>query len=546
MFKAIFDVLYDSQNNPEKEPKYKEAIKDLLKGMNHRKKAINSLIPITNGFKPMYKRDISKEMPLIGFVPSMSIIVYHLKNEDDIIRILEEFKKRSGNINLMSVKGEITALSTAIETEKNEVIRELLRLGADRNILTDYSYVLPLPITHTPSLSPESNPPPVEKLPTPPLIELPVVKKTPEKIEKLTIPSKLPDKEYPIDILPEFWKPIFNENELLDLRRRLTALINNDRTIKLNKNEIERVWSVCEIVQTIIPSYNVPIKNDPYTVKDTLHHDLYKDFTQYNIILCASLLILGVLSKRMDGQDYELLFKGGKAAQLVLSQIPGIEEYESEDIDVLVRPVETIKYNKAEIQNLAAHIGYLIRWFFAPTIEQMSVLLPNPETNPRGNPNIVKLSYVKNTGEFKAFSDIDFKEITEDLTQHFNNVIKYPFHIEELNTDVLFVCPHLKSIIDEKLYFYSKYWDYAIQLEQGKKITDPGYENLTLKECNFYLEKFGKPIKALTLGLIKQIYPQLFDEPVDQMFIQKLQHDYVNARVYQLGYKGSTLTSNPV
>jgi hypothetical protein len=51
----------------------------------------------------------------------------------------------------------------------------------------------------------------------------------------------------------------------------------------------------------------------------------------------------------MIGQDYKILFKGGKAIQLVLTGIPNISEYISEDIDILVMP-NNILYDEASIK----------------------------------------------------------------------------------------------------------------------------------------------------------------------------------------------------
>ena len=150
--------------------------------------------------------------------------------------------------------------------------------------------------------------------------------------------------------------------------------------------------------QTMIPNYHVPTSNTPYTLSGAMYSDLPADFSNYNIILCAALLVYGIISDKMKGQDFDLIFKGGKAVQLVLSQIPNTDQYNSEDIDILVMPKNDIEYNRDIIKNLSSHIGYLIKWFLnvSDLKVNLSVLLP-PEIseNQRGNPNIVKLSYVK-------------------------------------------------------------------------------------------------------------------------------------------------------
>jgi hypothetical protein len=299
--------------------------------------------------------------------------------------------------------------------------------------------------------------------------------------------------------------------------------MTQDTSIEMVDNNIKDTWTMCKIVQTMIPTYYVPTTKEVYMQRGIIYNDLNIDFTHYNMLLCACLIIYGILSDRMVGEKYSLLLKGGKAIQLVLAQIPNnIKQYESEDIDILVKPTDDKLYDRDEIKNLASHIGYLLKWFLSSTTlkTNISILLPPTEPNPKINPNIVKLSYEKivkrpnhRTGNqdsvYKALSDIDFKELPAELAPYFNQVHKYEFYIEELQTDVLFVCPHMGALIDEKLYFYSKYMKYKILLQNGKKITDPSYENVTIDECDYLLNKFSKAINGLTYGLEQQRNPYL-------------------------------------
>jgi hypothetical protein len=132
MFNDMFSIIYNSQeqNNV---AAYETGISDFIgtktvKGkLEQYKNSINTLIPITNNYMPFEKEGyIHATTPLIGFVPFMSIMIYHLKNENDIIRMLTQFRRNSGNINLTSIKDNITALSTAVELGKVNVINDLL------------------------------------------------------------------------------------------------------------------------------------------------------------------------------------------------------------------------------------------------------------------------------------------------------------------------------------------------------------------------------------------------------------------------------------
>ena len=608
MFNEMFGIIYNSQeeNNV---AAYEKGIIDFIgtkttKGALERyKNSINTLIPITTNYMPFEKEGyIQATTPLMGFVPFMSIMIYHLKNENDIIRMLTQFRRNSGNINLTSTKDNITALSTAVELGKMNVINDLLLYRkADRNTLSEANNALlselltkqeealavarqqeqqlalavsrqqeelALAVSRQKeqSLQPsadqeqqlavgrQDNADQEQSLQPSADQEQQLAVGRPGRLPldyKIPIPNST---GYPDDpdnpTIPEFWKPIFNksETELLDLRTRIKDIMTQDDSIEMVGNKIKDIWTICKIVQTKIPTYYVPITNGVYT-QGRLIDDLNIDFTHYNMMLCACLILYGILSDRMVGEKYSLLLKGGKAIQLVLAQIPkNIKQYTSEDIDIMVKPTDDKSYDRDEIKNLASHIGYLLKWFLSsPTLKtNISVLLPPTEPNAKTNPNIVKLSYEKivkrpnyRTGTqdsvYKALSDIDFKELPAELAPYFNQVHKYEFYIEELKTDVLFVCPHMGALIDEKLYFYSKYMKYKILLYEGKKITDPTYENVTMDECDYFLNKFSKAIKGLTYGLVQKRNPDL----VGYMLLDK-QIQFLSQRLDKFNVNGET------
>jgi hypothetical protein len=572
MFNNTFHVIYKMQTDPEPS-KYEESIRELMRSMKRLKTGINTLIPITNDYMPLNKKIYKQSVtPLIGFVPFLCIIIRHLKNVQDIRRIFIEFKRNSGNINLASVKGNITALSAAVDVGNIYVIKELIQIGADTNSLNEASQMrlqeliaieaarTPQPTIVEPIANPIVEEQPefvhVNSLTNQPQVEEPIKPKkerrqktvelqnlsipqatilpTPTPVmSKLALPFELPGQTgYTLNAIPTFWAPIFNKTptELISLRDKIKEALAQDNMIPMAKNEIQNIWSICEIVQTMIPTYYVPTKNAPYWIGNTMYADKPIDFTRFNMTLCTCLIIFGILSDRMAGQDYEFIFKGGKAIQLELGQILGNPQYISEDIDILVRPATGIAYNRDVAKNLASHIGYLIKWFLTyidlptevlkddtkPVSLTIALALPDVQDNTicdstaKSNPNIVKISYNKiATRICKAFADIDFKETPAEVSSYFEKTHKYPFHIEGLQTDVLFICPNIGSLIDEKIYLYAKYTRFKLLLEAGEKIIEEGYETINLDNCRFYREKFAKALLALTLGLVRSRQPGL-------------------------------------
>lgn len=484
-------------------------VTDIFKnGFKSNQIGINTLIPITNNSIPINKyNNDSKITPLIAFVPLLVVIFDNI--DDFVIRkaFIKNFIDNKGNINLQSYTKNITALSAAIKLQDKELVKYLLEKGADVKLLTEEQKAIMEDLIKDEEIEAIIEPPP------------------PKPIVKLTIPTELPsDSGYNPAVEPDFWKPIFEENEMLSIRTKINEMMNRDGNIPINNKEVADLWSVCKINQSIIPTYFTPTKNEPYELFGMFIGEQDIDFSHYNIVLCAALIVFGIISNKMIGQDYKPIFKGGKAIQLVLAGMPNSSLYKSEDIDLLIMPDIDIPYNETDVKNLSGHLAYLIRWFLntPETQYKVSVQAPNPE-NKRANPFIYKLSYVKvfqkqdfrrqmMVDDFRQFSDIDFKEIPSNIKPYFEKAIDFKFFISELNENVLFRCPNIGSLLDEKIYYFTKYFQFKKQLEERKPITEEGYETLNIIDCERFLDKFKKAIIAMNQGLQKQRFPGILPD----------------------------------
>ena len=486
----------------------KEVVEIFKNGFKSNQIGINTLIPITTNSIPINKYDYRQSVtPLIAFVPSLVVIFDNI--DDFIIRkaFIKNFIENKGNINLLSYTHNISALSAAIKLQDKELVKYLLEKGADVKLLTEEQRSI------------------MENLIKDEEIEA-IIEPTPSKpIVKLTLSTELPsDSGYNPGVEPEFWKPIFEENVMLSIRTKINEMMNSDGNIPISNKEVSELWSVCKINQAIIPTYFTPTKNEPYDSFGTYMMDQDVDFSHYNIVLCAALIVFGIISEKMIGQDYKVIFKGGKAIQLVLAGMPETSAYKTEDIDVLIMPDTNVPYVESTVKNLSGHLAYLIRWFLntPETQYKVSVQAPNP-SNTRANPFIFKLSYVKviqkrdfrkqiMVDDFKQFSDIDFKETPVSIKPYFEKSIDYKFFISELNQNVLFRCPNIGSLLDEKIYYYAKYTQFKKLLEERKPITEEGYDKLTVIDCERFLEKFKKAILAMNKGLQKQRFPEILPD----------------------------------
>jgi len=504
------------------------SIESLTNGFKSNQMGINTLIPVTNNTIPVnkynYKADVT---PIIAFVPLLVVIFDNI--DDNSIRkiLVASFIKNKGNINLQSYVKNISALSSAIKLQDKELVTFLLKNGADIKILSEEQKIQLETLIKEPEIEQIIEPEP----------ETPII--------KLILPTDLPSVSgYDPSVEPEFWKPLFGENNMMILREKINNMMNVDSQIRIINGETSDLWSVCKINQAMIPTYFTQTKNEPYEFFGTFYSDTNVDFSHYNIILCASLIIFGIISQKMIGQDYKLIFKGGKAIQLELASIQDTSSYKTEDIDILILPDASIPYDEIKIKSLSGHLAYLMRWFLNNPETQyvVSVLEPNP-TNLRANPFIFKLSYVKTSqrfnprtktmvADFKQFSDIDFKDIPQNVKPFFDNYREYPFNIEELGEKVLFRCPNIGSLLDEKIYYYSKYFGFKKMLQERKPITEPGYERLNIIECDRYLDKFKRAILSMNAGLQKQRNPGIMPE---ELLIKEM--NSIKNRLDKLGIK---------
>jgi hypothetical protein len=492
-----------------------KALISFSNGFNSNQIGINNLIlaSITD-FKPLDKYTYSHtEYPDVNVAtfPCLVIIFENISDNNIRKKLITFFIQNKGNINLKSSKGNVTALSDAVKLQDKELIQFLLDYGADPNTLNEHQTELFNNMIRQPY---------IQEVQESIVTEIPII--------KLNIPTELPSQTgYNLELEPDFWKQIFGENNMFTLREKIHYMMNQDSSIPLRENTITDIWSICKIIQTIIPTYFVPTENKiqkPYGEFGPIFFDQPIDFTQFNILLCTALLVFGIISQKMKEQDYQLVFKGGKAIQLVLREISSI--YESEDIDLLIMPSKDIEYNELNIKNLAGHIAYLIKWFLTMPISStlnfdISVLEPNP-SNLRANPFIFKLSYKKKYGGFRPISDIDFKQIPDSLKIFFERSVDYQFEIAELDEKISFRCPDIGSLLDEKIYYYAKYAEFKDLLIKRKRITEPGYELLTVDECERLLTKFKKAILSLNKGIQTVRFPGISPDELYEKEIQSL------------------------
>jgi len=481
-------------------------------GFKSNRNGINTLVPVTNNTIPILKEQNSRSTPILRFVPPLVVLFKNIRDVNVLARLTTLFLFNSGNINLTSSKDDITVLSTAVELQNKELVSLVMKNGGEINVLT-----VEQRNNMTSLMREEENVVAVDNNDII-LVEEPVEK----PVIKLDLSLALPEADgYAPGVEPDFWKPIFTEGALTKIRHTLFNMMRSDANIPISNSQASDVWSACKIIQRIIPTNYVETTNKPYYSFNAINRDIDVDFSHYNIVLCTALLVFGVISNKMIGQDYSILFKGGKAIQLELANIPDTPPYETEDIDIIIIPNKEVIFNKVYVETLAGHIAYLVKWVLNQPEEQfaISVQSPNP-ANSRANPFLFKLSYIKTfkkpdykqkklVEDYKQFSDIDFREMPSDVKDYFEKTNEYPFYIEEIGEQVLFKCPNIGALLDEKIFYLIKYMRFKQTLEYGRSVDEVGYQSLSLDECNRILAKFTRAIIALNSGLQKKRFAEL-------------------------------------
>ena len=291
------------------------------------------------------------------------------------------------------------------------------------------------------------------------------------KLAYMELPVRYEDHE------PEFWKPLFKKNELFELKEKVRVMLAPDFQIKLVNKEVPELWSACKIVKRYFPSYFVPMKNKSYVIASGYTRDQEVDFSNYQILCCTSMLLFGILSARfvLKDQDYQLVFKGGKAIQMGLPT-----EYVSEDIDIVVEPI--VEYDPVLIQNITGHLALLMKWLLPLEI---SVLPPG------ANPHIYKLSFQMSNHRFRPFADLDFKQI-DPRDPFFKELDTDQYFIEPLDEHALFKRPTIEKILEEKIFYYTKYKRNLEQINQGLMV-----EGVDKRTCDYFMSKFKRAIQAI-------------------------------------------------
>jgi hypothetical protein len=468
--------------------KINEAINKIIR--NFKKNImINTLIPISASGKPLDTKTYSPKNPIVDYVSPVIVIFDNLTgkiSDKDLIRLLDAYHENGGNFNNLSSRFKITPIENEINKRRINNVRILLSQSYPFRVIED-------------GLNEETKIKLAELMPTEQKVNTePALQPTVEAVTmpKLNLPYPLPENNdvgYNRSVIPEFWNPIFENGEnLITLRDTFMQMYEEDRYTE----DIMKEFKICNLLEKLFPAY---LTKYYFSHKD----ETAKMLVNMNICSCIITLLYGMITYKLydSKQDYLILFKGGRAIQLSLIDIPNVLKYFSEDADILIIPNKTLnaEYNFEKMENLSAHIAYLVKWFIP---EEINIVVSLPSNPKNQNREITKILYKDD--KYKALSDVGFGEMKEDIRRYFETPIYTSFYVDDFETIALFIIPTIDDMLCEKLYFYAKYLIIRDKLKNKIPITETEYKNITIENCDYYIYKFNRAIKQLVNSILKR------------------------------------------
>lgn len=386
----------------------------------------------------------------------------------------------------------------------------------------------------------------------------------------------------------QFWGKLFTANELEQIVDMLKAEVCG---------EVQKIAPAFEIntsvnfpnpveeLSTGVKVYN--INNSMYYAKtsddiDNIKAILNVDLPEKSKILCATLMIIGILTSKLSSNTtYSILAKGGVATSFALSNLTnGQIHVPINDLDfkiISANNIQDIQTNDGSI--LATQVCYLIAWLLKSIVSSkytISVLGPSAKAKQTGYSNIVKLSIKRADGMFIPILDMDFGTNEKNM-----DYFDYKFRLQgkmpnDTGLEVSYIYPSDIQMLYEKLYYYTLYFwiktdltdnnlirrlrlnpDSLIVLPYGKmsynktsNVISFNYngEILDVASCDRFLEKFKRTILLLVDGMkqtnqtVTQFKTQyentvnkkIFINTLDRLLLFQIMNDYIEPKLIQL------------
>jgi len=298
---------------------------------------------------------------------------------------------------------------------------------------------------------------------------------------------------------PELWFPLFTTEELCELKEQISTDIND----------------ICKVVKELFPYYK--ISNDFFCTNlnnktDKLSYDNQKDIYRSINSYCVIMILIGIINYKLKitQQEYQIIIKGGKALQLILSEINSDNKknikYESNDIDLIINPINGVEYVETKCKNFANNFAFLIKWLLNKSNNPYDVDNYISAINGVEYKTLIKLSHkiqksvnTYDTNSYTALVDIDFGKKNDIMY----NDLTYDKKISKYG-ELLFIHQNLNYFLLEKIYYLDYYIKQKNILEkklENKKIQyteqEAKTDSINFKNYERFINKFSSQINQV-------------------------------------------------
>lgn len=303
-----------------------------------------------------------------------------------------------------------------------------------------------------------------------------------------------------------FWERLIPplERERIVIQLNFLVSSSSDRRALLCE-EIQELIPAFENKEVELPRLTVELDGIGYRFGDTVHYprddaarktletslqrDDIANLNERNKIMCATLLLLGIISSKLEraGSPLIIVAKGGLATALVVSQLQSLDTETVPVGDLDFKVIQNPKFGKGKYNPLAGHnlsleICYLIRWFLKQTQTaskepsqiigrgyDMSIL-DLTEKKRVGYNEFIKLSLKASNGRKLPVLDMDFGEYNKNR-QYFEELSNISGSVPiggGAQMPVSFIFQNNERMLAEKLFYYQQYLFLKTQLEDDK------------------------------------------------------------------------------
>lgn len=319
-----------------------------------------------------------------------------------------------------------------------------------------------------------------------------------------------------------FWYPLFTHKTLNLLKEKI--LCDFDKLCY----GVKKMFSSYKISTDFFCLNHNKITNDLVYSKQ---EDIYRTINLY----CAIIILVGIINQRLikTFQDYQIIVKGGKAFQMILSDI-GFKNhkfinYESNDIDLIINPINPDDYNQTRCKNLTKNIINLIKWIFNANNNMYNSINYVSTTEGLEYKTLFKLSHkiqesndLYHESAYTAIADFDYEKMN-NLFYSNSNLILDEKELDEFSEfgKLIYFHQNFDDYLMEKIFYFDYYTKELNKLHGLAKKTKE--ENKNLNNYLRFIEKITNQLKQIVKVKEMMLMEKYDTTTIDSNIIYNLQ-----------------------